>query len=65
MPHSDTFVEFLRKCDEAARENSRTVVIDDPYALGDGPAELVEGLSRLADAGLCLRILRPADRRLG
>jgi len=50
------FADFIQLCSEAKGKGIEQVVIGYPWALGDTYEELIESLSRLADAGLVLHI---------
>ena len=50
------FAEFIRLCSEAKAKGTAQIIIGCPWALGDTYEELIESLSRLADAGLTLHI---------
>ena len=50
------FADFIKLCSEAKAKGIEQVVIGYPWALGDTYDELIESLSRLADAGLVLHI---------
>ena len=50
------FADFIRLCSEAKANGTAQVVIGYPWVLGDTYEELIESLSRLADAGLTLHI---------
>jgi hypothetical protein len=50
------FGDFNRLCSEAKAKGTAQIVIGYPWALGDNYHELIESLSRLADAGLTLHI---------
>ena len=50
------FADFIRLCSDAKANGAAQVVIGYPWVLGDTYEELIESLSRLADAGLTLHI---------
>ena len=50
------FADFIRLCSEAKAKGTAQIVIGYPWALGDNYEELIESLSRLADAGLTLHV---------
>lgn len=52
----EKFANFIWMCTEAKRQQVEMVVVSHPSVLGDTYAELIESLSRLADAGLALSI---------
>lgn len=61
MSYETKFSGFIAMCRDAKADGAEGVLIDHPQVLGDNYAEIVESLSRLADAGLHLVI----NRRLG
>jgi hypothetical protein len=50
------FADFIRLCQESKANGVPNIVVGFPSALGDNYAEVIESLSRLADAGLTLNI---------
>jgi hypothetical protein len=50
------FADFIRLWSEAKSKGTAQVVIGYPWVPGDAFEELIESLSRLADAGLTLHI---------
>ena len=55
------FAEFIRLCSEAKSKGVTQVAVAFPWALGDTYEEMIESLSRLADAGLLLHIAARKD----
>jgi hypothetical protein len=55
------FADFIRLCSEAKANGTAQVVIGYPWVLGDTYEELIESLSRLADAGLTLHVSARKD----
>jgi len=55
------FADFIRLCAEAKANGSAEVVVPYPWVLGDTFEELIESLSRLADAGLLLHVAARKD----
>ena len=55
------FGEFIRLCAELKAKGLTEMVVAYPWALGDTYEELIESLSRVADAGLSLHIVAPKD----
>jgi len=55
------FADFIRLCSEAKANGIAQVVIGYPWVIGDTYEELIESLSRLADAGLTLHISARKD----
>ena len=50
------FADFIRLCSDAKANGVKEVLVGYPWVLGDTYDELIESLSRLADAGLTLHI---------
>lgn len=62
-PNYETkFADFIRLCRDAAKSGVKQVVIANPSVIGDTHDELIESLSRLAEAGLGLNIAAPEMR---
>jgi hypothetical protein len=55
------FADFIKLCSEAKTKGATQVTVAYPWVLGDTYDELVESLSRLADAGLLLNIAARKD----
>ena len=55
------FADFIRLCSEAKARGATHVTVAYPWVLGDTYEELMESLSRLADAGLFLHIVARKD----
>jgi hypothetical protein len=55
------FADFIKLCAETKAKGIREIVVGYPWVLGDNYEELIESLSRLADAELSLRIARRKD----
>ena len=55
------FADFIRMCAELKAKGVTQMVVAYPWALGDTYEELIESLSRVADAGLSLLIVAPKD----
>jgi hypothetical protein len=51
------FADFMKMCDDAAKERVSVVIVSHPQVLGDSYEEIVESLARLAEANLSLRIV--------
>jgi len=54
--YEEKFASFIKMCEEAKQDNIPQVIISRPQDLGDNYEEIVENLSRLAEAGLSLQI---------
>lgn len=50
------FADFIKLCSETKAKGIKEIAIGYPWVLGDNYEELIESLSRLADAGLSLHI---------
>lgn len=50
------FADFIRLCRESKKSGVKQIMVANPSVLGDTHDELVESLSRLAEAGLSLNI---------
>jgi hypothetical protein len=50
------FSDFIEMCEKAKQDNIPQVIIHHPSVLGDTYEEVIESLSRLADAELSLYI---------
>ena len=50
------FAGFIRSCREAEERSAEFVLVAQPWVLGDTYDEVIESLSRLADARLALHI---------
>ncbi len=50
------FADFIKLCEEAKSKRIGHVIIARPSEIGDTYEEVMESLSRLADAGLALHI---------
>ena len=55
------FGDFIKLCSEAKAAGTKQVMVGYPWVLGDTYEELIESLSRLADAGLTLHIAARKD----
>jgi hypothetical protein len=62
QPYEQKFADFIRLCEERKGQEG-PVSIKHPEVIGDNYAELVESLSRLADAGLDLHVAERSARR--
>jgi len=55
------FADFIRLCSEAKANGVSQVTVAYPWVIGDNYEEVIESLSRLADAGLSLHIAARKD----
>lgn len=60
--YEEKFAGFIQLCSEANAKGATEIIVDHPWALGDNYQELIESLSRLADAGLSLHIAGRGER---
>jgi hypothetical protein len=54
--YESKYAEFIQLCAKARSDNVGHVVIAAPWVLGDTYDEIIESLSRLAEAGLALHV---------
>jgi len=57
------FADFIRLCRDAKAAGVRTVLVASPCVIGDNYDEIIESLSRLAEAGLSLQVADPEPPR--
>ena len=55
--YENKFADFIRLCAETKAKGLKEIMVGYPWALGDNYEELIESLTRLADAGLSLHIV--------
>ena len=55
------FADFIKLCAETKAKGATQVTVAFPWVLGDTYKEVIESLSRVADAGLLLQIAARAD----
>ncbi len=58
LAYEKKFADFLRMCAELKSKGATKVLVAHPSTLGDNYDEVIESLSRLADAGLTLHIAK-------
>ncbi len=59
-PNYETkFADFIRLCREARLSGIKQVLVAYPSVIGDTRDEMIESLSRLAEAGLALQVAEP------
>ena len=56
------FADFIRLCRESKKSGVKQVVVANPSVIGDTHDEIIESLSRLAEAGLSLSIATAESR---
>jgi hypothetical protein len=57
VTYEKKFGDFMKMCDDAQKERVSVVIVSHPAVLGDSYEEIIESLSRLAEANLSLRIV--------
>jgi hypothetical protein len=60
-PYKQKFAGLIKACDDCKAQGVRLLVVAWPWVLGDTHKELIESLSRIADAGLVLHITERQD----
>ncbi len=60
--YATKFADFIKLCDTTKAQGTETVLVAAPWVIGDTYDEIIESLSRLAEAGLALRVV-DADRQ--
>lgn len=56
-PYADKFGGLIKLCEQAKAEGVRNLIIAWPWVIGDTYEEMIQSLSRLADAGIVLHIV--------
>ena len=56
------FAGFIKLCRDSEKSGVKQIVISNPAVIGDTHEELIESLSRLAEAGLSLHITNAEAR---
>lgn len=56
------FADFIRMCAQLKAQGVNQLIVPSPSTLGDNYEEIIESLSRLADAGLTLNIVARQPR---
>jgi hypothetical protein len=59
--YEEKFADFIRLCSDARANGAKEIVVGYPWVLGDTYEELIESLSRLAEAELSLHIAHRRD----
>jgi len=57
--YATKFADFIRMCSDARKSGLKAIVVATPSVIGDNYAEIIESLSRLAEAGLGLNVAQP------
>lgn len=57
--YEQKFADFIRLCRESKKSGVKQVVVASPSVIGDNYDEIIESLSRLAEAGLALQVADP------
>lgn len=58
VPYETKFADLIKVCDEAKSKGVESVIISWPWVIGDTYEEVIESISRLADAGLTLHVIK-------
>lgn len=61
LPYEEKFANLITLCETVKREGVDEVIVAWPWVLGDTYEEVIESLSRIADAGLALHIIKRGD----
>jgi hypothetical protein len=61
LPYEKKFGNLIKLCDKSNAAGVGNVVVTWPWVLGDTYDEIIESLSRIADAGLVLHIVEGRD----
>ncbi len=59
--YEQKFADFINLCGDTKARGLTEIVVAYPWVLGDNYEELIESLSRVADAGLSLHITGRKD----
>lgn len=59
--YEEKYASFITMIRDVKQAGNVTVLVDQPWVLGDNYEEIIESLSRLAEAGLTLQIARRAE----
>ena len=57
LNYDKKFAGFIKICKKAKQDDAPNIIIQQPQVLGDTYEEIIESLSRLADAKLALQIV--------
>ena len=67
VPYEQKFANLIKLCEKTKAEGVENVIVSWPWVIGDTYEEMIESLSRIADAGLVLHIVerhRPGEIHL-
>ena len=59
--YEQKFADFIRLCSDAKAKGLSQITVAYPWVIGDNYEEVIESLSRLANAGLSLHIAAGKD----
>ena len=62
LDYEKKFAGFIQLCRDSEKSGVKQIVISNPAVIGDTHEELIESLSRLAEAGLSLHITNAEAR---
>lgn len=57
--YEQKFADFIRMCRDAKRSGLKEIVVAHPSVIGDNYEEVIESLSRLAEADLSFHAVKP------
>lgn len=57
--YEQKFADFIRMCEDAKRTGLQQIVVAHPSVIGDNYEEIIESLSRLAEAKLTFTAAQP------
>lgn len=57
------FANFIAMCEKTKTDHVDVVIVAAPWVIGDDYEEVMESLSRLAEAGLTLAIAKPLPEK--
>lgn len=57
IPYNQNFSALIQLCNNAKADGVVSVVVVCPWVIGDSYAEVIESLSRIAEAGLALLVV--------
>jgi hypothetical protein len=60
-PYEQKFASLIKLCEKATADGIENVIVNWPWVIGDTYEELIESLSRFADAGLALHVVERRD----
>jgi hypothetical protein len=61
-PYEQKFAGLIKLCQKAKTDKIEHIIVTWPWVLGDNYEELIESLSRLAEAGLTIHIIERSGK---